>query len=124
MAVRDDIENANRMFSKALADADATAVASMYTEEATLLAMGAPRLDGRSAIEGFFKQAIEGGFTNLMLDTQDVTECGDLAIEVGRWTSTAFGGDAGKYVVVWKREGGDVKLHIDIFNSDTPPPTA
>lgn len=27
--------------------------------------------------------------------------------------------DVGKYVVVWKDEGGVWKLHVDIWNTDT-----
>jgi len=124
MSVRDDIEEANRTLGKALANGDTARIASLYTQDAVLLPMGAPRMDGRAAIEAFFKQGLEGGFNDLTLETQDVTDAGDLAIEIGRWTSSAMGGDAGKYVVVWKKEAEGPKLQIDIFNSDTPPPTA
>ena len=31
--------------------------------------------------------------------------------------------DIGKYVVIWKRQGDDWKLHIDIWNTNSPLPT-
>jgi len=118
VTISDEIQAANKQMNRALAGADASAVAGLYTEDARLLPAAGPRFDGRTAIEGFFKQASDSGFTDLKLQTQEVLEAGDLAIEVGAWTG---GGDVGKYVVVWKRESGDLKLHIDIFNSDKPP---
>jgi ketosteroid isomerase-like protein len=45
-----------------------------------------------------------------------------MACEVGRFTLTILskGGrsvtDSGKYVVIWKIEGGTWKLHVDIWN--------
>jgi len=44
---------------------------------------------------------------------------------VGTFTLKGKGGqelDAGKYIVIWKREDGQWKLHRDIFNSSLPAP--
>jgi uncharacterized protein (TIGR02246 family) len=122
MAVIDEVRRVNAVFNKALANGDAAGVSSLYTDDARLLADGAPRIDGRSAIDEFFKQAVESGFKSLELHTQEVIETGDLVIEVGQWTSSSGGGDQGKYVVVWKRESDGLKIDIDIFNSDTRAP--
>jgi len=121
MSVNDEIRAANAKMNEAIAVGDATAIAALYTEDAKLLADGAPRIDGRAGIESFFKQAVEAGFGNLNLETRDVTEAGDLAIEIGVATRKGGVGDAGKYVVVWRRESGVLKIDIDIFNSDSRP---
>jgi uncharacterized protein (TIGR02246 family) len=121
MAVIDEIRTLNATFNKALANGNADEVSALYTDGARLLPDGAPRMDGRSAIEGFFTQAVEAGFNDLVLHTDEATETGDLVIEVGHWTSSAGGGAQGKYVVVWKRESGGLKIDIDIFNGDTSP---
>ena len=121
MSIIDEIRAGNAKLNAAIADGDATAIAALYTEEARFLPDGAPKIDGRARIEAFFKQAFDAGFTNLNLETQDVTEAGEFAIEIGVATSTASPGDAGKYVVVWKRESGVLKIDIDIFNSDSRP---
>ncbi len=120
MSIIDEIRAANARLNAAIATGDAAAIAALYTEDAKFLPDGAPRIDGRADIESFFKQAVDAGLTNLNLETQDVTEAGDLAIEIGR-AGTAGPGDAGKYVVVWRRESGVFKIDIDIFNSDSRP---
>jgi uncharacterized protein (TIGR02246 family) len=121
MSVIDDIRAGNAKMNAAIAQGDARAIAALYSEDAKLLPDGASKIDGRAGIEAFFKQAFDAGFTNLNLETQDVTQAGDLAIEIGVATSTAGPGDAGKYVVVWRRESGVLKIDIDIWNSDSRP---
>ena len=121
MTVIDEIRTLNAALNKALESGNADEVSALYTDGARLLPDGAPRMDGRSAIQAFFKQAVDTGFNNLELHTDEATETGDLVIEVGHWTSSAGGGAQGKYVVVWKRESGGLKIDIDIFNADTSP---
>ena len=70
--------------------------------------------------------ALDAGLTAATLDTVEVDSTGDTAVEVGRYTLRAKGGqvaDAGTYVVVWKREGGGWKLHRDIWNTNRPAPS-
>jgi ketosteroid isomerase-like protein len=46
-------------------------------------------------------------------------------IEVSKYTLQGEGDqvlDTGKYVVIWKQEDGQWKLHCDIFNSSMPAP--
>ena len=50
---------------------------------------------------------------------------GDTAIEISTFTLLGEGRqvlDRGKYMVIWKREDGQWKLHRDIFNSSMPAP--
>jgi uncharacterized protein (TIGR02246 family) len=121
MSIIEEIRAGNARLNAAISDGDATAIAALYTEDARFLPNGAPKIEGRAGIESFFKQAFDAGFTNLNLETQDVTEAGDLAIEIGVATNTHGTGDVGKYVVVWRRESGVLKIDIDIFNSDSRP---
>jgi ketosteroid isomerase-like protein len=54
------------------------------------------------------------------LETIEAEEHGDTAIEIGKYTDSGGAGnviDRGKYVVIWKQEGGQWKLHRDIWNS-------
>lgn len=119
MSIIDEIRVGNAKMNAAFANGDATAIAALYTDDAKLLPDGAPKIDGRAGIEGFFRQTFDAGFTNLNLKTEDVITAGDSVIEIGVATSTAAPGDTGKYVVVWRRESGGLKIHIDIFNSDS-----
>ena len=54
-----------------------------------------------------------------------VSSSGDMALDRGTYRLTiAPGGkaqvDTGKYVVVWRKIGGEWKVAADIFNSDLP----
>jgi ketosteroid isomerase-like protein len=48
---------------------------------------------------------------------------GETAHEIGRYTlktGTGEVADSGKYLVVWKQEGGAWKLHRDIWTTSRP----
>ena len=63
------------------------------------------------------------GLKEAVLETIDLEEHGDTAIETGHYVLKADGGvvaDHGKYIVVWKNEGGTWKLHKDIWNTNQP----
>ena len=121
MAAIDEVRVAIARMNSAIATGDTSAIATLYTEDARFLPDGAPRIDGRSGVEDFFKQAADAGFNDLVLETQDVLEVGGRVIEIGRASSAAEGGESGKYVIVWRRDRGVLKIEIDIFNSDSRP---
>ncbi|MFN2131069.1 MAG: YybH family protein, partial [Anaerolineae bacterium] len=77
------------------------------------------------AIQAFWQAVLDAGIKEARLEIREVEAHGDTAIEVGEYTLHGEGGaelDAGKYIVIWKREGGQWKLHRDIFNSSLPAP--
>jgi len=60
------------------------------------------------------------GIKSARLETVEAEGHGDTAIEIGKYTLSWEAGnvmDRGKYVVIWKQEGGQWKLHRDIWNS-------
>jgi uncharacterized protein (TIGR02246 family) len=121
--VRAAIEAANAKFGAAWGKKDAAAITALYTANATLLPPNAARATGPQAILEFWKAGLAGAPPVGKLTTVEVEAHGDTAHEVGTYElSTADGKviDKGKYVVVWKREGGQWKLHRDIWNSDMP----
>jgi uncharacterized protein (TIGR02246 family) len=115
------IEAANKRFSAALAKGDAAAVAALYTADAELLPPGAPVVKGQAGIQQFWKGAVDSGLKHLTLASREVQTHGDTAHEIGTATMKDDAGavtGTGKYVVIWKRVGGDWKLHRDIWNMD------
>jgi ketosteroid isomerase-like protein len=63
------------------------------------------------------------GITALQLETVEAAGSGDMATEVGRYALQGPGGqviDEGKYIVIWKQEAGQLKVHRDIWNSNRP----
>lgn len=122
LTTKDAIKAANKVLLGHLAAANAAGVAACYSKKALLLPAGAPALKGAKNITGYWAGAIEMGVKSAILKTQEVDELGTTAIECGVFTLKGAGGavlGAGKYVVVWKKEGGAWKLHRDIFNADS-----
>ena len=129
-SARTVIEANTKQFIEAFNRGDAAAVAKMYVVEARVLPPNAQMVSGRANIQTFWQGAISAGLKMVSLETEHVETQGNIAVEVGRYTSTIPGAggvtatDKGKYVVVWKREGKSWKLAVDIFNSDLPQATA
>ena len=123
-AAKDSIIATNNRFSAAIAIGDSVAVASFYTSDGKIMAPNMPTSSGTAAITHFASETIKMGIKNLKFETIDVSGNKDLLNEEGTFTITDDKGtviDKGKYIVLWKQEGGKWKLHRDIFNSDNPP---
>jgi uncharacterized protein (TIGR02246 family) len=118
--IRTVVEAGNRAFIAAFLAGDASAVARLYTENAQVIAPGEPVARGRSAIAAAWQKTINSGVKDLSLQTAEVESAGDLACETGivRLVSRDGRSTQGRYVVVWKREDGQWKLHRDIWNSE------
>jgi uncharacterized protein (TIGR02246 family) len=116
--VRAAVEAGNRAFIAAFLRGDARAVADLYTEDAQVIAPGAPVARGRSAIAAAWQKSIDSGVKDLTLNTADVDSSGDLACETGIVRLVAKSGAVteGRYIVVWKRTNGKWQLHRDIWN--------
>ena len=121
--LRPQIESANRQFMAAFKQGDVAAIAAMYTEAGQLLPPNSDFVSGREAIRAFWGNVRSLGIADARLETIEVEEHGDTAIEMGRFTLLAEDGsqlDGGKYLVIWKVEDGAVKLHRDIWSSSRP----
>ena len=57
------------------------AVAARYTEDAQVIAPGAPLANGRKAIAAFWQASIDSGVSDVALETAEVESVGDLAYE-------------------------------------------
>ena len=114
------IEIANQRFMEAFERGDASGLAALYTEGGQLLPTHSDTITGSSAIKAFWKGAMEMGLKKAKLETIELEGQGDTAMEVGKYTLLLEGGqvaDSGKYIVIWKNEGGTWKLHRDIWNT-------
>ena len=121
--ISSDVEVANRRFMEAFGRGDAASIAQLYTSSAQLLPANSDVVAGTSAIQSFWQGAMDLGLGEVVLETLELENHGETAHEVGRYTLKDAGGqvaDAGKYVVIWKREGGTWKLHRDIWTTSQP----
>jgi uncharacterized protein (TIGR02246 family) len=120
---RGAIDAANAEFAAALRRSDARAVAAMYTERGQLFPPNERIVEGRAAIERYWKASINSGIKAIELKTTEVEDLGESAVEVGSYTAYGKDGaeiDRGKYLVLWRRVDGAWKLHRDCWNSNEP----
>lgn len=121
-AVRAAIEQAGVQFAEAYGRGDAKAVAAFYTPDAIAFPPGGEMVKGRDAIQQMWQSTMDSGVKSLSFTVVDVGTSGDVAYETGTVVLgiQAPGKDSttasAKYVVVWKKQGNDWKLHRDIWN--------
>jgi len=123
--VRDAIAAANEKFMAAFGQGDAAGLAALYTEKGQVLPPNGDFVTGKEAIQGFWQALMDMGIKEAELEIVEVEGHGDTAIEVSKYALKGEGGqvlDKGKYIVIWKQEDGQWKLHRDIFNSSMPAP--
>ena len=106
---------------------DAAGVAGLYAEDGAVMPPNAPIGKGRAAIEQTWASMMQlPGFALTFVPEQIlVSSSGDMALDRGTYSFTVAPGgtpqtDTGKYVVVWRKVGGEWKVAADIFNSDLP----
>ena len=112
-------------FMAAFSRGDAAGAAAVYTADAQVLPPNSDVITGQQAIQTFWQGAMDMGVKAVKLETVEVEGTGILPMKSGRFTLQGAEGqviDAGKYVVIWKQEAGQWKLHRDIWNSSRPAP--
>jgi uncharacterized protein (TIGR02246 family) len=106
---------------------DAAGIAALYAEDGAVMPPNAPIGKGRAAIQQTWASLMQTpGFALTFAPEQIVVSAsGDMALDRGTYRlalaphGTAQS-DTGKYVVVWRKIGGEWKAAADIFNSDLP----
>lgn len=110
-ATKVELGQMNRDFAAALNAKDAQAAAALYTEDAVLIPPGEPLVQGRKAIEEYWRGALEsGGVRDVSVETMDARSSGSLGYETGSFVLTANGPDGeavidrGRYTELLRRE--------------------
>lgn len=122
-AIGKAIKAVNAHFITAFNRGDFAAVADLYTEDGQIMPAGFDTFTGREAIQAFLRSAREMGVKSAQLETVELNDLGQTAIEVGKYALFAEGGqmvDTGKYLVIWEQEFGDWKLYRDIWTTSLP----
>ena len=126
-----ELRVADSSVSAAIAARDAARTATFYAEDAVIMPVAEPIVEGRAAILEEWRHVfgIPGYASNTRLVASTVSVAGDLGYTRGTYESPMLGPggerlvEKGKWVSVWRRES-DERWHIvvDIFNTDSPPP--
>jgi ketosteroid isomerase-like protein len=121
------IEAGTKGFQAAFDKHDAKGVAGFYSSTAEAFPPGGEIVKGRDGLVKFWQGVMDSGIASAALKTTEVHTDGNLAYEVGTYAMKIKDGtvaDHGKYCAVWLKEGGQWKLHRDIWNTSVPPPAA
>jgi len=78
-------------------------------------------ISGLENIKKFWQGAMDTlGVKAATLETIEIDDLGDTAVEIGKaqlhFADSSLPSMSVKYVVVWKRENGAWKWHVDIWN--------
>jgi len=114
----------NAAFLAAVACGDSASIADVYTEHGAVLSTNCKIIHGKAAIRAFWRDALQGlGVRLAELETVELAYDGNTAYEVGKYTlrgECALVLEQGKYMVIWKEEGGQWKWQRNIFNRSLP----
>src|SRR5881296_671256 len=103
---------------------------SFYSDDAVVLPPNAPAVSGKETIKKMFTDMMSApGFALSFQPTKvEVAKSGDLAYTQGTYEMSMNDPkgkpmtDKGKYLTVWRKQGGDWKAVQDMFSSDQAPP--
>ena len=110
-------------FMAAYNQGDAAGLAALYTENGQLLPTNSDFITGKQAIQAFWQARMDPGVRSVKLESIEIETHGNTSIEVGLYSVQAQENqilDKGKYIVIWKFERGQWKLHQDMMNSSLP----
>ncbi|HEU5285364.1 MAG TPA: DUF4440 domain-containing protein [Sphingomicrobium sp.] len=117
----------NQRWLELIRNKDSAAIAQLYAEDAAVMPANEKAAQGRQAIGDWWNRSMQMPGYDLTFSTDQLllSKSSDMALDRGtyRFAATPPSGaisDTGKYVVVWRKVGGEWKVAADIFNSDLP----
>lgn len=119
------IQAAEDRLAQALASRNVATLLTRYTDDIHLMPHGTPTLVGKVAVGTYFEEVFRLGICGAQFETVSVEGAGDEAREIGRYTLYAgpsqderVVAQQGRYLVIWRKVGGEWLLHWDMFNAE------
>lgn len=115
------LDSMNRTYDERFRTSDAAYYADRYTTDACVMAPDMPRVCGLEAIAAFYWN--NGQSRTMALDirgeevsgtAKEITEVGDYRVLDDKGTEL----DKGKFIAIYRSEGGRWKVHRELWNSD------
>lgn len=128
MSIEQAIQDADKQYADAFNRGDVAAIAALHTEDVLYLPPNASAVSGRQGVESTARELADAGWKNMSFSSVQFGSDGDLAYHVGRFsidapTDEGMRKEEGKFVDIYKRQAdGSWKIHVTMFNSDTPLP--
>ncbi len=124
LSIHDELESYREKFSEYITKGDAKGLASLYTENACLMADKSPIYEGQVQIDEFYKHSFKDGVKDIKLTANEIIDMGDYVTERGAAkiiVKTRKGENIAvitKYILLWKKTPESYKIHWDMFNSN------
>ena len=129
------IDAANAQWARLTSTGHADSIAEFYAADAVIMPPNVGTMKGKEAIRTFFAMMnTMDPKPTLTLHADAVHGAGAMAMERGSWHWAYPAGaklppgmpavDSGKYIVHWMQQNGKWVMVDDVWNSDTPLPTA
>ena len=118
-----------RQFSAAYVRGDAGAMTDLYTDDAVIFPERSAAISGSEAIRRYWTLPAGRRITRHVVTPEHIRVDGRHAYDHGTFEiagvrdGKAWGPARGKYVVVWRREPGGWRIHLDMWNSGPEPPS-
>lgn len=112
---RKEIDKNVKQFSEDFNNADSLALARHYASDGTFGSI--KNKDLASAWGSMIRNAVKSGTPEIQFTTNSIFSDGEYLIETGRYEFLDKDKNVkseGKYLVVWKQEGGNWKMYRDI----------
>ncbi|WP_222984853.1 YybH family protein [Flagellimonas meishanensis] len=119
---KERILEATRIFSKAYMNGDYETIANSYTMDGKIFPNNADIISGRQAIKERWMQGAGAKILHHEIQPLEIKFFGDYAHDYGYFQGKTERKDGsvvdwkGKYVVIWKKEDGNWKMYLDIWN--------
>ncbi|MFN8440628.1 MAG: DUF4440 domain-containing protein [Caldilineaceae bacterium] len=102
---------------------DAAGVAAIYAEAGQIMPAYSAAIRGRAAIQAFWQGCIDMGICTMQRIPLEVDSLAGTINEVGVYRffdRQQHVLDVGKYVIIWKEQGGQWQIQCDIWTSNLP----
>lgn len=119
--VKEYINNVNKTYGLRFKTSDSALYADRYCKEAIALPPGMPAVKGRDSIRSYYYSNGANRSLNITITANNIFGTAELVVEEGVYDfPDGKGGsfDKGKFIALWKEEGGKWKLYREIWNSD------
>lgn len=109
-------------FSRFVVAGDNRAIADAYTAEASILPPGLDIISGTEGIRSYWSRKPGNTTTFHKITPVEIVVQGDTAYDHGYYEVSGisqgkpFEGARGKYLIVWRKQDGEWKIHLDAWN--------
>lgn len=125
--VKASLDSMNKSYDGRFRDSTTAYFAARYTQDACVFAPNMERVCGIDAITKFYWWDGNSQTTTLDIKGEEVSGTATEVTEVGIYRVIDDEGtqlDAGKFMALYRNDGGAWKVHREIWNSDLPVPSA